>query len=229
MAAAACAAAAAVQRAQILMQAKNKGVGSQDSSNGESRRHSPLGNSTTEGDCEESVGDSATSQKDLSSRTKTENDLSGNVGSTEATRSASCDGLASDPEGGGNQDSSLVESLSKEQQVSVSASENQPNSSDFSNVLKEIIQGKLALAAVATVASRHSNQDMDLASRDFGPAARHNNNDLKEQKPDLSNPGAAALMSQILKMRQEMALNMSLQHQQQKLETERERSTSPNR
>ena len=230
MAAAACAAAAAVQRAQILMQAKTttstKSPIIEDSSNGESRRDSPFNVTSAESESDCNVGDGATSKKDLSSRTKTENDLSGNVGD-EAT-STSVARSPADPAAAGvvesNQESSLVESLSKEQQVSAN-SENQ-KVKDFSNVLKEIIQGKLALAAVATVASRHSNnnQELDmeqLAARagDFA-SARHNNNDLKDQ-----NPGAA-LMSQILKMRQEMALNMSLQ--QQKLESEAQRSSSPN-
>ena len=231
MAAAACAAAAAVQRAQILMQAKTttstKSPIIEDSSNGESRRDSPFNVTSAESESDCNVGDGATSKKDLSSRTKTENDLSGNVGdeatSTSVARSPADLAAAGVVES--NQESSLVESLSKEQQVSAN-SENQ-KVKDFSNVLKEIIQGKLALAAVATVASRHSNnnQELDmeqLAARagDFA-SARHNNNDLKEQQ----NPGAA-LMSQILKMRQEMALNMSLQ--QQKLESEAQRSSSPN-
>ena len=230
MAAAACAAAAAVQRAQILMQAKTttstKSPIIEDSSNGESRRDSPFNVTSAESESDCNVGDGATSKKDLSSRTKTENDLSGNVGdeatSTSVARSPADLAAAGVVES--NQESSLVESLSKEQQVSAN-SENQ-KVKDFSNVLKEIIQGKLALAAVATVASRHSNnnQELDmeqLAARagDFA-SARHNNNDLKDQ-----NPGAA-LMSQILKMRQEMALNMSLQ--QQKLESEAQRSSSPN-
>ena len=237
MAAAACAAAAAVQRAQILMQAKTSSSSTtkspiiEDSSNGESRRLSPLNVNSAESESDCIVGDGATSKKDLSSRTKTENDLSGNVGdeatSTSVARSSDLAAAACVVES--NQESSLVESLSKEQQVSAH-SENQ-KVKDFSNVLKEIIQGKLALAAVATVASRHNNssnnnnQELDmeqLAARagDFA-SARHNNNDLKEQQ----NPGAA-LMSQILKMRQEMALNMSLQ--QQKLESEAQRSSSPN-
>ena len=162
MAAAACAAAAAVQRAQILMQAKTSSSSTtkspiiEDSSNGESRRHSPLNVNSAESESDCIVGDGATSKKDLSSRTKTENDLSGNVGdeatSTSVARSSD---LAAAGVVESNQESSLVESLSKEQQVSAH-SENQ-KVKDFSNVLKEIIQGKLALAAVATVASRHNN------------------------------------------------------------------------
>lgn len=153
MAAAACAAAAAVQRAQILMQAKTttstKSPIIEDSSNGESRRDSPFNVTSAESESDCNVGDGATSKKDLSSRTKTENDLSGNVGdeatSTSVARSPA--DLAGVVES--NQESSLVESLSKEQQVSAN-SENQ-KVKDFSNVLKEIIQGKLALAAVAVV------------------------------------------------------------------------------
>ena len=167
MAAAACAAAAAVQRAQILMQAKTSTTKSpiiEDSSNGESRRHSPLNVNSAESESDCIVGDGATSKKDLSSRTKTENDLSGNVGdeatSTSVARSSDLAAAACVVES--NQESSLVESLSKEQQVSAH-SENQ-KVKDFSNVLKEIIQGKLALAAVATVASRHNNSSNNITT-----------------------------------------------------------------
>ena len=220
MAAAACAAAAAVQRAQILMQAKKDDDSSGGAVNGESRRQSPLDDACTAAD-----GDGA--KKDLS-RTKTEEDDLSNVGDDGNERSGATGSVPVGNEGSNSE--SLVESSSKNQQGCVANSLSN-SSSDLSNaapLLKEIIQGKLALAAAAAVAHRH-NQEIDMeqtlaAARDF---ARHNNNDLKTSAEKAEpNPGAA-LMSQILKMRQEMALNMSLQKAQQQAAAQAAQRSAP--
>ena len=121
--------------------------------------------------------------------------------------------------------------------------------------LKEIIQGKLALAAAAALSQRrHQEQDrsqhhhhhpnqishpylgqnmeqtLATAAANF---ARHNNNDLKDLASPKNNSAAdpAAFMSQLIKMRQELALNMSMQQhhhqqQQQQLQQQQHRNTS---
>merc|ERR1712141_94642 len=99
----------------------------------------------------------------------------------------------------------LVESSSKE-----SVPRELRNVCAAPGLLKEIIQGKLALAAAAAVARRHQNdQDMEqtlaTAAANF---ARHNNNDLKDVSKS-SVEHQQAFMSQLLKFQ---ALNMSMQN-----------------
>lgn len=251
MAAAACAAAAAVQRAQILMQQQSK----KDliEGNGESAVKEPL--KEKEPIDEGESGDGAELKKDLKPK---EDDLSGNGESSKAAAlsvdddnddvegeagdcgvsSGEGDGAAADERQnqtteGSNEEPSLVESLSKETECS----QNQCSTNEASPFLKELIRGKLTLAAAAAVASRHqqsSQQEHNVimeqtlaAARDF---ARHaNNNDLKDNKAANEANAAVAtnfMMSQLFKMRQE-ALNMSLRQQQQsemadKVETDEE-------
>merc|ERR1712223_1843840 len=112
----------------------------------------------------------------------------------------------------------LVESSSKEQ-VCQNNSNSSSHSADLRNaapLLKEIIQGKLALAAAASLASRHQpdhpivNMDLAAANRDF---ARHNNNDLKDPnnpvvgQNEVNAKGQAEFMQHFLKMHQMLSLN----------------------
>ena len=184
MAAAACAAAAAVQRAQILIQAKN-------CVNGESAVETPETQNGGDGASKDLKNKELAD--DLSSGNEAKADDVNDDGATPELSVGAAEQRGRENTNEGSKDSSLVESSSKEPQV---------HSADLSNaapLLKEIIQGKLALAAAATLAHRN-NTEMDLAAAQN--YARHNNNDLKENKE--------AFLSQLLKMRQEMALNMSM-------------------
>ena len=295
MAAAACAAAAAVQRAQILMQAKTAEA---TTLNGELTRKSPSkteAEENHEGSKDEdgsgappaaACSSEACSTKD-SSTAAADKDLN-NASDSErpegAPSSVEDRGPAEQPVAGlptsnsaisspreptisADEQSSLVESSSKESVLVQRPLSNVGISSNTSvsaaPLLKEIIQGKLALAAAAALSRRHQDQDchhhhpnqistnsspylgqnmeqtLATAAANF---ARHNNNDLKEHasknsaasllKDEACNP-ASALMSQLLKMRQEMALNMSMQHQhvqqqqqQLQLQQQQHRNTS---
>merc|ERR1711971_735616 len=88
--------------------------------------------------------------------------------------------------------------------------------------LKEIIQGKLALAAAAAVASRHQQDNMDMeqalaAARDF---TRHNNNDhLKDpsKAPNLGHQdakGQAEFLQNIFRMQQQLHMSLNNSRQQ---------------
>ncbi len=259
MAAAACAAAAAVQRAQILMQATKK-----DEVNGECRGKEPPLQRTTDNRSSspaaappllaskedskssaqepiEESGDGAASapaaadKKDLKSK---EDDLSSHVhvesesaltANDAPTAVDSCSLLQREEEERdrerGRENNSIVELAQEGSTESlVESCCKEPDVSGLRNAapfLKEIIQGKLALAAAAAVASRHQTSDnlnmeqtLGLA-RDF--ARQHNNNDLKADakasQHEAANSTANAFMSHFLKMRQELALNMSLRQQ----------------
>ena len=298
MAAAACAAAAAVQRAQILMQAKTAEA---TTLNGELTRKSPSKieaeenheGSTPASKDEDGSGappaaacsseacstkdSSAAADKDLNNASDSERpegapssveDPRGPAEQPVAGLPTSNSAISSprEPTISADEQSSLVESSSKESVLVQRPLSNVGISSNSTSVsaaplLKEIIQGKLALAAAAALSRRHQDQDchhnhhnpnqistnsspylgqnmeqtLATAAANF---ARHNNNDLKEHasknsaaallKDEACNP-ASALMSQLMKMRQEMALNMSMQHQhvqQLQLQQQQHRNTS---
>ena len=266
MAAAACAAAAAVQRAQILIQATKKDTTEPDI-NGDSNDKEPLETQQSSSsppvsestkdqapieECESGSGATAakkdlkTKEDDLSAGNSVEiAEVSGERDDVSAATELDDDGCSKSAagltasqaactaaadtgervrenpcvvEGSNIGDSSLVESSSKEQ-VCQNNSNSSSHSADLRNaapLLKEIIQGKLALAAAASLASRHQpdhpivNMDLAAANRDF---ARHNNNDLKDPnnpvvgQNEVNAKGQAEFMQHFLKMHQMLSLN----------------------
>ena len=285
MAAAACAAAAAVQRAQILMQAKAKKDSlAAESINGDSNDKEPLetepslsspavSESATkdQGPIEEGEsgdGASIAAKKDLKTK---EDDLSGNsvseveasgerddvsggegddgsgnagqracvAGAGPSAAGDGCDGgsgagdvallqerkRANPSVMGSNTEELLTvegELRSKEQVCINSNSNSAVELTNAAPFLKEIIQGKLALAAAAAVASRHQQDNMDMeqalaAARDF---TRHNNNDhLKDpsKAPNLGHQdakGQAEFLQNIFRMQQQLHMSLNNSRQQ---------------
>ena len=167
MAAAACAAAAAVQRAQILMQTKTE-----DTTNGELSSKTPSKIEDLEATSKEEGGSGdGASSKDLlgkdSEGLRIQSDsepvanasssvtLVSTVGEVEASAGTTNPNLTSSPISSprepisADEQPSLVESSSKE-----SVPRELRNVCAAPGLLKEIIQGKLALAAAAAVARR---------------------------------------------------------------------------
>ena len=223
MAAAACTAAAAVQRAQILIQATKKDTTEPDI-NGDSNDKEPLETQQSSSsppvsestkdqapieECESGSGATAakkdlkTKEDDLSAGNSVEiAEVSGERDDVSAATELDDDGCSKSAagltasqaactaaadtgervrenpcvvEGSNIGDSSLVESSSKEQ-VCQNNSHSSSHSADLRNaapLLKEIIQGKLALAAAASLAHRHQqdhtivNMDLAATNRDF--------------------------------------------------------------
>jgi hypothetical protein len=284
MAAAACAAAAAVQRAQIFIHAKNQQKDqeqekrildiseleedisesdnpdeSKNTLNGETADverppSSPASSSailTSSAAAEAEVSESANNEQPMAGE---EVELGGGDGAAQPAQEDLCknppssyDEAADDGDlgddgnasyGGGSAAGEGALTTSQEVKFSslVECSSSAPDVLNCENQkinlnqkqfnLKELLHGKLALAAAAHQAhSRQQQQQQQVltrtpgcssmmeqtlaAARDF---ARHNNNELKSENGN-KEANAANFMSQLLKMRQEMALNMSLQQQ----------------